>query len=116
MRNLLTAIVLLFTFSSFTGAPSIQSTQKLQRIIYDGCFTSGGVTVIVSYLPNRQEIVDVVVYGSNTSYAVDSYSPSSTIYNVGSTLYATYFTVYYIVPGSGTHAASWSGELSSSCY
>lgn len=113
MRNLLTAIVLLFTFSSFSGAPSSSSSKRL--IIYNGCFESD-VTVIISYNPGLQQIVDVAVYGPTQSYAVTSYSPSSTVYNVGSTLYTTYFTVYFTVPGIGTRTASWGGELSSDCY
>jgi len=117
MRNLLTAIVLLFTFSSFTGDHTIQTATQQQLIIYDGCFEDGGITVIISYNPGLGQIVDVTVSGPSGSYAVISHSGNSSIYNVGSTLYTNGFIVYFDVPGSGTHTASTgSGELSSDCY
>ncbi len=115
MRNLLSAIVLLFTFSSFTGSHLAQTATHQKKIIYDGCFYDG-VTVIVSYNPGMGAIADVTVYGPSTSYSVISHSGNSSIYNVGSTLYANSFNVLYDVPGVGTRSASWGGEMSSDCY
>lgn len=117
MRNLLIAIVLLFTVSSFTGdgTTGTSNTTSFKRIVYSGCFDDGTILVTVSYLPNLQTITDVTVSTLNTGYAVTSYTPNSTITNVGSTLYANNFTVYFTIPGVGTSSASWSGQLYEDC-
>jgi len=111
LRNLLAALLLLFTFSSFS---SHQHSIQQKLIVYSGCFNTG-VTVTVSYNPSTARIVGVSVQDAQGSYPVTSYSANSTISNSGSTLYAAGFYVYFTDPIVGTRIASWDGELATDC-
>lgn len=114
-RNLLAALLLLFTFSSFTHRTPASTASQQKLIVYTGCFNVTGVTVSVSYNPGTARIVGVSVYDASYSYPVTGRTGNSTIYNVGSTLYATGFDVYFTDPIVGPRIASWDGELSTDC-
>ena len=111
LRNLLAALLLLFTFSSFS---SHQRATQQKLIVYSGCFNTG-VTVTVSYNPGTARIVGVSVQDAWTSYPVTGHSGNATIYNSGSTLYASGFNVYFTDPIVGPRVASWDGELATDC-
>lgn len=114
-RNLLAALLLLFTFSSFTHRQPTSTVNQQKLIVYSGCFSITGVTVSVSYNPGTARIVGVSVSDASYSYPVTGHTGNSTIYNVSSTLYATGFDVYFTDPIVGPRIASWDGELATDC-